>query len=63
MGFTLIPLSPIEALESFQLPKKSNHKDPFDRMLIHQCIANGYTLASRDKKFEIYKKDGLKLIL
>jgi len=63
MGFTLIPLNPIEALESLQLPQKRNHKDPFDRMLIYQCITNGYTLASRDKKFEIYKKDGLKLIL
>jgi len=31
-------------------------------MLIYQCIKNGYTLASRDKKFEIYKKDGLQLI-
>ena len=63
MGFTLIPLDPMEALESLQLPQKNNHKDPFDRMLIYQCIANGYTLASRDKKFEVYKKDGLKLIL
>ena len=61
-GFTLIPLNPIEALESLQLPQKNSHKDPFDRMLIYQCIKNGYTLASRDKKFEIYKKDGLQLI-
>ena len=62
MGFTLIPLNPIEALESLQLPQKNSHKDPFDRMLIYQCITNGYTLVSRDKKFEIYKKDGLQLI-
>jgi len=62
-GFTLIPLDPLEALESLQLPQKNSHKDPFDRMLIYQCIKNGYILASRDTKFKIYKKDGLQLIV
>lgn len=62
MDFELIPLSPVEALESLKLPQKENHKDPLNRMLIYQCIKNEYTLANRDKKMEIYKKDGLKLI-
>ncbi len=62
MDFELISLSPAEALESLKLPQKDNHKDPFDRMLIYQCIKNEYILASRDKKIEMYKKDGLKLI-
>ena len=62
MLFELLPLDPVQALKSPQLPPKINHKDPFDRMLIYQCIANGYTLASRDKTIEQYKKDGLKLI-
>jgi PIN domain nuclease of toxin-antitoxin system len=34
MGFTLIPLEPVDALNSLYLPQKNTHKDPFDRMLI-----------------------------
>jgi len=62
MGFELIPLDPIDALSSLRLPRKTNHKDPFDRMLIYQCIRKNYTLASKDSRLEIYKKDGLKCI-
>ncbi|MDR3237601.1 MAG: type II toxin-antitoxin system VapC family toxin [Spirochaetia bacterium] len=62
MGFELIPLDPVEALNSLQLPQKENHKDPFDRMLIYQCIHNKYTLVSRDSKIKLYKGDGLKYI-
>ncbi|AEF84746.1 PIN domain protein [Treponema primitia ZAS-2] len=62
MGFELIPLNPVEALESFALAQKEKHKDPFDRMLIYQCIRNNYIFVSRDTKNELYKKDGLKYI-
>jgi PIN domain nuclease of toxin-antitoxin system len=62
MGFELIPLAPMDALNSLQLPQKSNHKDPFDRMLIYQCIKNEYTFASKDTKIEQYKENGLKYI-
>lgn len=47
----------------YQLPKKDDHKDPFDRLLIWQAISNGYTLITQDKKLEQYRADGLKLIL
>jgi PIN domain nuclease of toxin-antitoxin system len=62
MGFELISLDPIEALNSLQLPQKKKHKDPFDRMLIYQCIQNKYTLVSRDSRMKLYKEDGLKYI-
>jgi PIN domain nuclease of toxin-antitoxin system len=62
MGFELIPLDSVEALNSLQLPLKENHKDPFDRMLIYQCIQNRYTLVSKDSKLKLYKDDGLKYI-
>ena len=62
MGFELVPLDPIDALNSLRLPRKIHHKDPFDRMLICQCISNNYTLASKDSRMEMYKKDGLKCI-
>ena len=35
-------------------------KDPFDRMLIYQCITKKYTLVSKDQKIETYEEDGLK---
>ena len=57
MGIELIPLLPSEALNSLLLPVKE-HKDPFDRMLIYQCITNGYILISKDTKMEIYKNEG-----
>jgi PIN domain nuclease of toxin-antitoxin system len=62
MGYELISLNPTEALESLKLPQKHNHKDPFDRMLVYQCIKNGYVLASSDKEIEQYGKDGLQSI-
>ena len=62
MGFELIPLKPIDALNSMKLPQKSNHKDPFDRMLVYQCIKNDFILVSKDKRMEMYKDDGLNFI-
>jgi len=62
MGFDLIPLDPVDALNSLKLPQKNNHKDPFDRMLVYQCIKNDYTLISIDSRLEMYKKDNLKYI-
>ena len=62
MGFELIPLEALTALCSLQLPQKNSHKDPFDRMLIYQCIISGYTLVSRDPQIKMYKEDGLKYI-
>ena len=45
----------------FKLPKKANHADPFDRMLIWQAIQNEIVLLSRDGKFSQYVEDGLML--
>ena len=46
----------------YQLPKKDNHKDPFDRLLIWQAISDGYTLLTQDEKIEQYRGDGLRLL-
>jgi PIN domain nuclease of toxin-antitoxin system len=59
MGFYMMPLTPLEALDSLKLPLRGNHKDPFDRMLIYQCISHNYTLVSKDSKMKFYIDDGL----
>jgi PIN domain nuclease of toxin-antitoxin system len=62
MGLYLIPLMPLDALGFLKLPPKKNHKDPFDRMLIYQCIKFNYTLISKDDKMNFYENDGLECI-
>lgn len=62
MGFQLIPITPQEAIESYVLKRKESHKDPFDRLLVYQCIKNGFILVSRDARMKEYKKDGLKCV-
>ena len=32
-----------------------HHRDPFDRLIISQSIANNFTLISKDKEFSSYK--------
>jgi PIN domain nuclease of toxin-antitoxin system len=62
MNFELIPLDPIDAINCLCLSQKKSHKDPFDRMLIYQCIKNEYILISRDTRLELYKEDGLEFV-
>jgi len=62
MGFFLIPLKPLEVLGFLRLPQKKNHKDPFDRMLIYQCIRGDYVMVSKDDKMKYYENDGLERI-
>lgn len=46
----------------FQLPDVPKHKDPFDRLMIHKCIQDGYCLVSQDSKFDVYRSFGLLLL-
>jgi PIN domain nuclease of toxin-antitoxin system len=58
--------SPIDlctnAQEFDQLPQFVEHADPFDRMVIAQAMAEGYTLVSPDTRFPLYEPHGLKLL-
>jgi PIN domain nuclease of toxin-antitoxin system len=49
-----------EAISFYRL--KHFHKDPFDRMLIWQCLKNNLTLISKDEQIQKYRANGLKLI-
>ena len=57
-----IPLMPDDAINYSNLPFVENHRDPFDRMLICQCIANDCILVSKDAKMAEYKDSGLNCI-
>jgi PIN domain nuclease of toxin-antitoxin system len=62
IGFSVLDLQEQDAISFLDLPLKENHKDPFDRMLIRQAINNNLTLLSKDKFFQQYAADGLKLL-
>ena len=57
-----IPLIPEDAINYSALSFNENHKDPFDRMLICQCICGNYTLISKDDKMKRYEDIGLECI-
>lgn len=58
----IITPEPYDFITYSELPLKKEHRDPFDRLLIHTAIRNNLILISKDKKFEQYKKDGLQMI-
>ena len=57
-----IPLMPEDAINYSALSFYEKHKDPFDRMLIYQCISGNYTLISKDEKMKYYEDVGLECI-
>ena len=62
-GFEIAELDTQLFATYYQLSRKDNHRDPFDRMLIWQAIANGYTLITQDKKIAQYSADGLQVVV
>ena len=62
MGFKMLPIGPDEASTYHTLRRFENHKDPFDRMLIHQCIQMKIILISRDSRMDQYRKLNLKCV-
>jgi PIN domain nuclease of toxin-antitoxin system len=51
------PILNEELITFHKLPKE--HKDPFDRMLIWQCIVNKLIFITVDREIQKYKKYGL----
>ena len=60
-GFDIIPMENRVFASYYKLPKKENHRDPFDRLLIWQAITDDFTLITADKTIEQYIQDGLKV--
>lgn len=60
-GFNLMPIDLVHILQSTMLP--FHHRDPFDRLLIGQALAENLILVSKDPAFDAYSESsGLKLI-
>jgi PIN domain nuclease of toxin-antitoxin system len=51
-GFTILPIEPRHCDRLIGLPP--HHKDPFDRMLIAQALAEGIPLVSADAALDPY---------
>ena len=62
-GFTVAELDSHLLATYHQLPRKDDHRDPFDRLLIWQAITEDYTLITHDRAIEQYRTDGLRLLL
>jgi PIN domain nuclease of toxin-antitoxin system len=52
IGFRELPVTHDHAMVAGRLPL--HHRDPFDRMLIAQAMAEGFSLASRDTAMAPY---------
>ena len=62
LGFRLLQLDPGDASTYHTLPRTVEHRDPFDRMLVHQCVRMRGHLISRDARMARYESHGLRRI-
>lgn len=60
-GFEILGITPEEASTFYQLPRLK-HNDPFDRLIIWQCIKNSICLVTKDNEMNNYAHYGLKTI-
>ena len=60
--FTIINPEDYDYISYASLPTKENHRDPFDRMLIHTAIRNNLVVLSCDASFKQYEANGLQLL-
>ena len=61
MGVEELALAPDTLASYHRLPLSSEHRDPFDRLLIWEAIVNGHRILSRDPRFRYYREHGLKV--
>ncbi len=53
-GFQLLPLKTIHIAAYNSLPLRTNHRDPFDRLLMESAVAERLTIISADEQFRQY---------
>jgi len=57
-GFEILALE-ADVVASFHRLPVDGHKDPFDRLIVWQCIHHKFTLLSKDEQFHKYSKHAL----
>ncbi len=60
-GYKILDISEDDIVTSHLLPFIENHRDPFDRLLVWQCIRNDIVLVTADVRLKGYKPHGLKI--
>ena len=55
MGAAILPIRFQHMDKLAALPAKEDHRDPFDRMLISQALAEDLSIVSSDQRFVDYK--------
>ena len=56
MGASILPVRFRHLEELSRLPARDDHRDPFDRMLIAQALAEDVTIVTSDTRFEGYQQ-------
>ena len=62
LGFRIRDLDSGSASTYHTLPRIAEHRDPFDRMLVHQCIRMRASLVTRGTRLAYYEPYGLACI-
>ena len=60
-GFDVLPISADDFATSYQLQSLGLHRDPFDRMLVWQCMRHGFALLTADTDLRQYEQIGLQI--
>jgi PIN domain nuclease of toxin-antitoxin system len=53
-GFRILPIEPAHTARLVALPYPERHKDPFDRLLVAQAVAEGIPIVSSDGALDAY---------
>ncbi len=59
LGIEIVPVTDAHLRQLDILPLVGDHRDPFDRLIIAQAIADKATLVSSDRQFPNYVEHGL----
>ena len=60
-GFKVLDIDEEDIVSSHLLPFIENHRDPFDRLIVWQCIRNNIVLITADIRLRGYETHGLKV--
>ena len=60
-GYIILALDPEHVASSHQLRPHGDHRDPFDRLLIWQCLRNDFVMLTADRDIRNYEQEGLRL--